>query len=268
MPIILKAQEACLPEGLMYPNQQEIDSFAANHPGCATILGDVKIGTIVANLQGLSPLKEVRGDIGANPKLKNLTALSGFHTMHDIFIARNDSLSNLSGLEGITHIQDRLYISENASLTSLEVLDHPISIGGPVSIKNNPSLSHCAVQSVCDFLALAPEQASILDNASGCDTRAEVMEACGITSADSPSDEGNQVEIYPNPFQEVLYIDLAGLKSPKLKVFNSVGIPVYVRESNLAQSSINTEEWPDGTYVISLIGAGESITCKTIKASR
>lgn len=243
MPIILKAQEACLPEGLLYPNQQEIDSFAANHPGCATILG-------------------------SNPKLKNLTALSGFHTMHDILIARNDSLSNLSGLEGITHIQDRLWIFENASLTSLEGLDHPVSIGGPVGIENNPGLSDCAVQSVCDFLAFAPEQASILDNAAGCNTRAEVMEACGITSADSPSDEGSQVEIYPNPFQEVLYIDLAGLKSPQLKVFNSLGTPVYVQESDLAQSSINTEEWPDGTYFISLVGAEKTVACKAIKASR
>ena len=49
----------CLPEGITFTTQAQIDSFAVNYPGCTEIDGDVIIGrsnptTDISNLNGLN----------------------------------------------------------------------------------------------------------------------------------------------------------------------------------------------------------------------
>ena len=36
--------QGCLPEGITFTTQEEIDNFQANYPGCTEIEGDVIIG--------------------------------------------------------------------------------------------------------------------------------------------------------------------------------------------------------------------------------
>ena len=35
--------QGCLPEGITFTSQEQIDNFQANYPGCTEILGDVEI---------------------------------------------------------------------------------------------------------------------------------------------------------------------------------------------------------------------------------
>jgi hypothetical protein len=47
----------CLPEGINFTTQAQIDNFQTNYPGCTEIEGDVLIlGSNITNLTGLSVL--------------------------------------------------------------------------------------------------------------------------------------------------------------------------------------------------------------------
>ena len=54
--------QGCLPEGITFSGQEEIDNFQTNYPGCTEIEGDVLIwdyGTGVNNLIGLSVINKM-----------------------------------------------------------------------------------------------------------------------------------------------------------------------------------------------------------------
>ncbi len=86
--------QGCLPEGIIFTTQEEIDNFQANYPGCTEIEGDVKInfGLDITNLSGLSPIYSI-GD--------------------SLCIFLNPFLSSLSGLESLTSIGGSLIIGND-----------------------------------------------------------------------------------------------------------------------------------------------------------
>lgn len=52
----------CLPEGIGFGTQAQIDNFQTNYPNCTVILGNVTIyGNDIANLNGLSILTSIGG---------------------------------------------------------------------------------------------------------------------------------------------------------------------------------------------------------------
>jgi len=54
--------QPCLPEGITFSNQAEIDNFQTNHPDCTEIEGGVLIeGNDITNLNGLNVLESVDG---------------------------------------------------------------------------------------------------------------------------------------------------------------------------------------------------------------
>ena len=54
--------QPCLPEGITFTTQAQIDSFQINYPGCSEIMGTVVIeGPIINNLDGLNVLTAVGG---------------------------------------------------------------------------------------------------------------------------------------------------------------------------------------------------------------
>ena len=59
-PII--AQSTCLPDGITFSSQEQIDNFQANYPDCTQIEGGVLIeGNDITNLEGLDVLEAVDG---------------------------------------------------------------------------------------------------------------------------------------------------------------------------------------------------------------
>jgi hypothetical protein len=100
LPFIGLAQ-SCLPEGITFTNQPEINSFQWNYLGCIRIEGDVTIiGDGITNLDGLNVLTSVGGNLNIG------TATEG-----------NPALSSLTGLENIDSIEGNLLISHNILLT-------------------------------------------------------------------------------------------------------------------------------------------------------
>jgi hypothetical protein len=120
--------QSCLPDGIDFTTQAQIDSFQVNYPNCTEIEGDVVIeGNDMTNLNGLGVLTSIGGSFS---------------------VAFNPALTSLTGLNNLTSIGGSLTLITNEALTSLAGLDHLASIGGDVNIgyrdlygnHGNPSL--------------------------------------------------------------------------------------------------------------------------------
>lgn len=144
--------QSCLPEGIEFLSQAEIDSFSINFPGCTEIEGGVTIqGEEIMNLDGLLGLASIGGDllIGqqwfedyyTNNELLSLKGLDSLHSIGgDLRIIYNLSLGALNGLEKLSSIDGNLSIGANPLLESLNGLKSLTSIGGDISISNNFAL--------------------------------------------------------------------------------------------------------------------------------
>ena len=142
--------QGCLPEGITFTTQEQIDNFQANYPGCTEIEGDVVIeGINISNLNGLLVLTSFNGllTISQNPLLTSLSGLDNIISIGSLVIIRNENLENLSGLESLTSIDDYLIIGYdmpgqgNVSLNNLTGLESLEYIGGNVGIFFNDELS-------------------------------------------------------------------------------------------------------------------------------
>jgi len=146
---VIALAQPCLPEGITFTTQAQIDSFQINHPNCTEIEGDVDVyGMDITNLNGLSVLTSIGGDliIKHNDSLTSLTGLNNLNSIgRDLIIDGNDLLTSLSGLEGLSTIDNSLYIGNyftlgNALLSSLSALENLTRVGNYLVIGNNPSL--------------------------------------------------------------------------------------------------------------------------------
>lgn len=140
----LKGQ-SCLPEGIEFTTQAEIDNFATNYPGCTEIEGDVVInGPNPLNLNGLSVLNRVGG--GLRVSNTSMTSLEGLDNIDfvggDLIINFNDLLTSLSGLESIDSVQGFFGIDANLTLSGLQALANLSYIGGSLSIASNLPLTN------------------------------------------------------------------------------------------------------------------------------
>lgn len=134
--------QGCLPEGITFSSQEQIDNFLTDYPGCTYIEGNVVIsGEDVSSLAGLSTITSIGGDFmigyyesGGNDELTNLTGLDNLSIIGgSLQIINNQSLISLTGLEGLVHIGNSLGISNNG-LTNLEGLNNLLTIGGGLFI--------------------------------------------------------------------------------------------------------------------------------------
>ena len=135
----------CLPEGIYFSTQEEIDNFQTNYPGCTEIDGGVTIsGNDITNLSGLSVLTSIAGglEIVNNYTLTTLNGLEGISALHYLLIANNPVLSDLSGLDNLSSTEGAIGIWLNESLTSLDGLGNLTSIGGFMEIAMNNTLTH------------------------------------------------------------------------------------------------------------------------------
>jgi hypothetical protein len=148
--------QGCLPEGIIFTTQEQIDNFQVNYPGCTEIEGSVKISDDwsgdITNLNGLSMLTSIGGAlfIDANVSLTDINGLSNLYYIGNEFpfyglsITNNSSLTSLAGLENITMLFANLEIANNDNLTSLSGLHNLNSIEayGSIYIEFNASLTN------------------------------------------------------------------------------------------------------------------------------
>lgn len=156
------------------------------------------------NLDGLTSKVKIEAlHILDNDSLISLSGLEGQIELTELYIEDNDLLPNLEGLNNLSYVSSQgLHISRNASLASLTALqsltrlwwgftitgnDILSSLSGldnlnpqmlfDITITDNPQLSMCAVESICQYLDLL-RTARISNNAPDCNSRQEVTDVC------------------------------------------------------------------------------------------
>jgi len=199
----------CLPEGITFTTQEEIDNFETNNPGCIEIEGDVTInGDDIDDLSGLEILIAIGGDlnISSNVILNNLSGLDSIANIGgNLVIIGNPVLSGLNGLDKITSIGGNLEIIGNEVITSLSGLENIESESiVDLSIWGNSTLSDCDIWNICYYINNTGDSIEIHDNTGECETLEDVVEACITDIVEQSVTE--DLNIYPNPISSNVII--------------------------------------------------------------
>ena len=139
--------QTCLPNGIVFETQAQIDAFTTDYPGCTEIEGFIIIEETtkgdITNLQGLGNLVSIGRyfDIRNNIALVNLYGLEQLESIKEgLNIFSNPSLRGLDGLEVLHTIGTNLFISQNNTLTNIKALDGLSSLGSDLFIGGSHSL--------------------------------------------------------------------------------------------------------------------------------
>lgn len=165
--------QSCLPEGITFSNQVEIDNFQANYPGCQVIEGDVLISLDgISNLQGLSAVRKIAGNLriwlGSS-----ITSLQGLHNIDTIggeFLVFGAEIVNFQEMQQLRHVGG-LYIGGNPALTSLAGLENIQVIPGDLSVVGASQLTNLSgldnLQHIGGTFSISTYNDSLLQNLSG-----------------------------------------------------------------------------------------------------
>jgi hypothetical protein len=146
----------CLPQGITFTSQEQIDNFQLNYPGCEEIGGDVTISdSSILNLNGLSILSKIGGSL----EIKNCNSLLNLVGLNNLdliegdliigfeypnFLLTNLQLEDLTGLESLLSVGGKLCIVGNGALSDLTGLNNLQSVSESLVIVQNDSLSSLA----------------------------------------------------------------------------------------------------------------------------
>ena len=216
------------------------------------------------DISGISSMSFV-GDfvLKNNPLLKEIPEFSNLTEVTNIRLENNDKLESLSGFHNITFMRGGwstdLGITDNDILTSLSGLDM-ININGVdlVQIKNNPLLTHCHVQSLCNFL-LAGKPSTISNNADGCSSVSQVTAKC-IVATDDP--EVSSLVLFPNPTDSFIHLSTWPSGS-QCYITDLSGMPIH--SWSQINEVIDLTSQPPGIYFVQIKRNGYIKTMKVVK---
>lgn len=134
--------QSCLPNGITFSSQTQVDQFRAMYPGCTSIAGDVFVRPLgITNLDSLIGLKSIGGDFFIDAGLTSLHGLDSLESIGGSFWLLATNVQNLSGLNKLRSIQgDQIKIEDNQQLNSLQGLE---SLSAPPNfyLLNNNALT-------------------------------------------------------------------------------------------------------------------------------
>lgn len=178
--------QSCLPDGIDFTNQVQIDNFQSDYPGCTQIEGNVEIsGADITNLDGLNVVNNIGGYlyITNNAILENINGLSLLNYVGgSLLISTNSNLDNLAGLQGLVGVLGDVFISNNETLKDISALAN-INASNVLNLRitGNPELVTCNNPFICNYLANPVGKITIYNNAPGCNSLPEIAGLCGIT---------------------------------------------------------------------------------------
>jgi hypothetical protein len=137
--------QSCLPEGITFQSQAEIDNFHTNYPGCTQIEGFLNVyggQNTITNLNGLSGITSIGDYLSVYDT--DITSLNGLNSLVNIGgnleISECNSITNLTGLGALTNVGGNVVIEHNNNLLNLSGLNSLENIGNLLSVSNNNSL--------------------------------------------------------------------------------------------------------------------------------
>ncbi|MFH1161452.1 MAG: T9SS type A sorting domain-containing protein [bacterium] len=276
------SSQPCLPQGITFSSQSQIDSFPINYPNCTEITGSVNIlGSTISNLNGLNMITSINSAlwINYNNELTSLTGLNALTSIgNSLYILNNTALTSLTGLNSLNFIGGTLGINVNPVLTNITALnelttsdlgflcisdnDSLKSLNGLdnidsdsiqyIYIKRNHSLTTCEVKSICDYLANPYGVIDIEDNATGCNSQQEVEDACAAIGVESLT-PGSLFSIYPNPAFTQITIETSAIPiDSKLSILNLNGQKLITRQITEPKTQLDISTLPNGVYIVHL----------------
>jgi len=257
-------------------------SYGIGNPSLSSLTGLNNLASIGSNLfiiendslhslEGLNNLNSIGlvVDISGNSSLTSLSGLENLISigMHLIignnWSQGNPSLTNLTGLINLNSIGGMIRVYDNEVLTSLLGLDN-IAAGSidDLDIIYNSSLSTCAVQSICDYLANPTGTISIHDNAIGCNSQQEVEDACEALPVENINFEEG-LSIYPNPANQEVFISISnGVVITEITIYNQIGQKVLHHKS--VNQPIDVSMLRQGMYIIEVAFGSKNARRKLI----
>jgi hypothetical protein len=141
--------QPCLPEGVIFRSQEQVDAFLSIYEDCRELSGPViieeELPGNITNLQGLHRLTEIGNylEIRNNHALKDLKGLEDLVRIGGrLTISGNQALTSVEALKSLNFVGESLRISDNPSLSNISSLTHLQVIRGDLSISDNRSLVH------------------------------------------------------------------------------------------------------------------------------
>jgi len=159
--------QGCLPSGITFTTQNQVDLFPLQYPGCIRILGNVTIfGSDITHVDSLYALQEVVGDLYLTNN-ENLQHLHGLRNLERVGgacrIQNNPLLEDLDGLSNLQVIAgDYFYLGSNTRLATLQHLTSLDSVMGIFQIWGQDSL---LVLDGLNALHFVGNDLSLFDNA-------------------------------------------------------------------------------------------------------
>ncbi|MDD3004150.1 T9SS type A sorting domain-containing protein [Flavobacterium sp.] len=256
----------------------------------------IRNNAVLTSLAGLENLTSIQGEftIRTNPSLTSIAALNALSTTNlDVIIRDNDALSSLNGLNNITVVGGILEIVQNAVLNDVSALSNislitggdegalviednllltnlnnlgnaNTQILGDLIIQNNPLLSQCAAQSICNYLNIPPANATITIalNNTGCNSSTEVQNLCVLGM---PDHSVAAVQLFPNPVKEILTLSHSKTIS-SVHIVNLLGQNVFTKNYQDNLINIDLSSLSSGTYIVKTVINNQVLTSKFIKS--
>ncbi|MBE0662663.1 MAG: T9SS type A sorting domain-containing protein [Bacteroidales bacterium] len=223
---------------------------------------------LLTNFSGLNNLQTV-GEKLAIVHNNGITSLEGLNNLSsiggDLAIAWSPTLLNLSGLNSLTSIGGMLVIGQNPLITGLAGLGN-ISANSITDLKIyiNAALSTCDVMSICEYLASPGGTIEIHDNAPGCNSPEEVIEACLTPVAEVAGE--TSIRIIPNPARDMitLYLPMRS-GNAQLTLFNITGEKLLEKQITRDETQVDISMLPKGMYFLRLQYENDVKVAKIIK---
>lgn len=177
--VIRESRVGCLPNGIEFQTQAEVDNFAIIYPDCNTILGNVTVqGEDITNMNALININRIEGElVFFTMDYYNFTSsgldslhytggllfdwnepmhLEGFHNLDTINgnfgLYACSGIDNLSGLDNLKYISGDFGIQWTNDLSNLHGLEQLHFIGGSLHLGVNNDISDISALSNLDTI--------------------------------------------------------------------------------------------------------------------
>lgn len=142
--------QPCLPDGITFSTQEELNQFQVDYPDCTVIEGDVMITSYkVTDLTPFQNIEEFQGNFTVyfNSQIENFIGLENLKKIGGTFRVESTNILNFEGLENLMNIDGDFEVKVNYGypmnfdgLSSLTEIEESLIIGG-YSGNGNPYLT-------------------------------------------------------------------------------------------------------------------------------
>ena len=119
-----------------------------------------------------------------------------------------------------------------------------------VEIFDNPNLATCESFGLCNYLENGGS-ATIYNNASGCNSKDEVLDACQLVPVEEASYYDQIVKVSPNPTQGRVFIEGLPTTDAKLRIVTITG-KVLQDRLKMEQNWIDLSTLKNGIYFLTI----------------